>query len=145
MTDKLVRDDIPDIIRENGEVPKTHTADDEEYMERLCGKLLEEAEEYKESQDVEELADLMEVILSIRSLDDISRNQIERKRRRKRKERGGFENRIVLDEVHTECEYCSTVSSDVEDREIVDNTPVNLCSDCFIKYRTELRNSRMHL
>jgi predicted house-cleaning noncanonical NTP pyrophosphatase (MazG superfamily) len=145
MTDKLVRDDIPDIIRENGEIPETHTADDEEYIERLCDKLVEEAEEYRESQDVEELADLMEVILSIRSLNHISRKQVERKRRTKREEKGGFEDRIVLDEVHTECEYCSTVSSDVNDREIVDDTFVKLCPDCFIKYRTELRNSRMHL
>lgn len=145
MTDKLIRDNIPDIIRENGEIPKTHSADDEEYMKRLCDKLVEEAEEYRESQDIEELADLLEVILSIRSMNDVSRKQIERKRRRKRKERGGFEDKVVLDEVHTKCEYCSTISSEVDDREIVNNTPVKLCSDCFIKYKTELRNSRMHL
>lgn len=145
MSDKLVRDNIPDAIRENGEIPKTHAADDEEYMERLCDKLVEEAEKYRENQDVEKLADLMEVILSIRSLNHISRKQVERKRRRKREEKGGFEDRIVLDKVHAECEYCSTVSSDVDDREILDDTFVELCSDCFIKYRTELRNSRMHL
>ena len=32
---KLVRDNIPDIIKGNGQIPITHIASDEEYKEKL--------------------------------------------------------------------------------------------------------------
>ena len=40
--DKLVRDKIPEIIRETGERPIVHVADDAEYADRLADKLDEE-------------------------------------------------------------------------------------------------------
>lgn len=43
---KLVRDYIPDIIKDNGEVPIVRILDDEEYLKELNKKLLEEVNEY---------------------------------------------------------------------------------------------------
>ena len=63
--DKLVRDDIPDIIESTGKKCKYHTADPEEYYEKLKEKLLEEVQEFLLTPNVEELADIEEVIYSI--------------------------------------------------------------------------------
>jgi predicted house-cleaning noncanonical NTP pyrophosphatase (MazG superfamily) len=62
MYDKLVRDKIPNIIEENDEKPVYYVADDEEYRRRLNEKLKEEVDEYLESEDTEEIADILEVV-----------------------------------------------------------------------------------
>lgn len=46
---KLVRDKIPEIIKNNGGTHFTETLSDEEYIEMLNQKLLEEVNEYLES------------------------------------------------------------------------------------------------
>lgn len=97
MYDKLVRDDIPKIIEKNNENPVTHIADDEEYQERLRDKLIEESEEYIESGDLEELADIIEVINAIKKFEDISDSELEKIRKDKNEKRGGFEKRIILE------------------------------------------------
>ncbi|TYL39693.1 hypothetical protein CV102_05245 [Natronococcus pandeyae] len=97
--DKLVRDRIPELIEAENERPITHIADDEEYADRLAAKLLEEAREFDESRELEELADVLEVVDAILEAQDRSRESIERQRREKRAERGGFEERLVLERV----------------------------------------------
>ncbi len=96
--DKLVRDRIPDIIRAKGGTPVTHLATDEEYMARLDQKLMEEATEFFESRDPEELADILEVVYALAQSKGISREKLERIRARKAQERGSFTRRIVLEE-----------------------------------------------
>ena len=59
---KLVRDKIPEIIEESGKVPVTRILTDNDYEMKLCEKLQEELNEYKEFHEIEELADLQEVI-----------------------------------------------------------------------------------
>ena len=62
---KLVRDNIPNIIKEKGEEPITRILSDEEYKKELEKKLNEEYQEVLEasgSERVEELADMLEVI-----------------------------------------------------------------------------------
>nr|WP_089821023.1 nucleoside triphosphate pyrophosphohydrolase [Halogranum amylolyticum] len=97
--DKLVRDRIPDLVRESGDRPETHVADDSEYRRRLREKLVEEATEFRESGDAEELADVLTVVGTLCRVEGIDREEVERLGREKTQERGGFEERIVLERV----------------------------------------------
>lgn len=55
---KLVRDNIPEIMIKNGAKPVTRILSDNEYLEELNKKLLEEVNEYLSSGDILELADI---------------------------------------------------------------------------------------
>jgi predicted house-cleaning noncanonical NTP pyrophosphatase (MazG superfamily) len=96
--DKLVRDNIPEIIRKNGDTPVTHIAADEEYGKKLVAKLKEEAGEFAADDNAEELADLLEVIYAICAYKKVSREELESIRQKKADERGGFGRRIILEE-----------------------------------------------
>ena|SRR6056297_1493389 len=97
--DKLVRDEIPAMIEANGEEPITHVADDEEFEERLREKLVEEAEEFAESGEIEELADVLAVVEAHREHADVPEGRLEVLRAEKAADRGGFDERIVLERV----------------------------------------------
>ncbi len=99
MNKKLVRDKIPKIITQGGKTPITHTADNEEYWEKLKEKLLEETNEFIEEENNEELADIIEVINAICAHKSISISQIEKLRKQKSEERGGFKDKIILDRI----------------------------------------------
>lgn len=96
---KLVRDKIIDIITKNGEKPIYHTLNDDEFLLELHKKLLEEANEFIENDDREELADLMEVIYAIAKHKNINMEEVEDTRLKKREKRGGFEDKIYLETV----------------------------------------------
>ena len=96
---KLVRDRIIDIIRANGENPIYHTLSDEEYLKELHKKLFEEATEFIEEDNPEELADLLEVIYAIAKHKNINMEEVENIRINKREKRGGFEDKIYLETV----------------------------------------------
>lgn len=96
---KLIRDKIPEIIKEDGEEPVTHIADNQEYRRKLKEKLQEEAEEFIEDNNTEELADILEVIYAICEFEDVSFEEIENIRQNKKSERGGFSEKIILEEI----------------------------------------------
>ena len=96
---KLVRDNIQEIIKKDGKTAKVHIADDVEYDKRLKEKLLEEADEYAASGDPEELADVLEVVYAIAINKGIHKVQLESMVQKKRNEKGSFEKRIVLEEI----------------------------------------------
>lgn len=96
---KLVRDFIPKIIMENGEIPKTRILSDEEFKQELDKKLLEEVKEYLTDQNIEEMADMMEVIYTLLDVHGWSFDDVERVRKRKAQERGGFQNKVFLESV----------------------------------------------
>lgn len=97
--DKLVRDRIPDIIRAKGTEPKVRlAASDAEYAQLLREKLQEEVAEYLRSGDPEELADIMEVVHSLAGLTGHTPASVDELRAKKASERGGFRDRIVLEE-----------------------------------------------
>lgn len=97
--DKLVRDLIPEITRANEETPVTHVAEGDAYRRRLREKLCEEAEEFRESGDPEELADVLEVLDAIREAEEIADETLTGHRAEKADERGRFEEGIVLERV----------------------------------------------
>jgi predicted house-cleaning noncanonical NTP pyrophosphatase (MazG superfamily) len=98
---KLVRDRIPEIIKSRGGKAVTHYAGTKEYGTKLREKLLEEASELVKAKgkkaSVEEIADVLEVVLAIGAFLKISPSAIEKVRSKKRKERGGFTKRIILE------------------------------------------------
>ena len=65
---KLVRDRIPEIMINKGCKPVTRILNDEDYLNELNKKILEEVNEYLESGEVEELADVCEVLYAILNL-----------------------------------------------------------------------------
>ncbi len=96
---KLVRDNIPDIIKKDGKAVRVHFADDDEYAKRLADKLLEEANEYVASGNPEELADILEVVYAIAIAKGMHKVQLDSIVQKKRDERGAFEKRVILDDV----------------------------------------------
>ncbi len=97
--DKLVRDRIPEIIRANGDRCTVRTLTAEEYAQHLDQKLVEELAEYQGSSEVEELADLVELVQAIVVQRGMSWEAFEQMRARKREERGGFSDRLLLEAV----------------------------------------------
>ena len=93
---KLVRDKITDIIKNNGKNCVTRILSDNEYLESLNTKLQEELKEYLESNDIEELADLEEVLRAILEAKKVNYNDFERIRNDKVEKRGSFKNKIFL-------------------------------------------------
>ncbi len=96
---KLIRDKIPQIIKDDGSEPITYVADDAEYWAKLKDKLQEEVTEVLEDTNViEELADTLEVIHAMLAFKKITFDELEQIRLNKKEKRGGFENRIILKE-----------------------------------------------
>jgi predicted house-cleaning noncanonical NTP pyrophosphatase (MazG superfamily)/8-oxo-dGTP pyrophosphatase MutT (NUDIX family) len=96
---KLVRDDIPEIIKSNNEKPVTRKLLDSDVSEWVLEKVVEEAEELKDDPSEDEIADLFEVIDRFKSLNGISRADIEKARKIKADKRGKFDKNIVLENV----------------------------------------------
>jgi predicted house-cleaning noncanonical NTP pyrophosphatase (MazG superfamily) len=93
---KLVRDKIPEIIAADGARAVTRILDDKEYLQELIRKLGEEYDEFKEVVNVEELADLQEVILALADV-IASREELEAVRAQKATKRGVFKDKIFLE------------------------------------------------
>lgn len=92
---KLVRDKIPQIIENGGEIPSVRILEREEYLLHLEAKLDEEAGEYHKDKNIEELADILEVIYAL--ADTIgSREELMEVYQKKHEARGGFEKRVFL-------------------------------------------------
>lgn len=97
---KLVRDRIPEIIRNNNEEAITRILNDDEYKEALEKKLLEEYNEVltAEGNDyIEELADMLEVIDALASTQNKSLEDIIKIKEEKLNKRGGFKKKLFLE------------------------------------------------
>ena len=96
---KLVRDNIINIINSKGNKAIYRVLSDEEYIEELNKKLIEEANEFIEEKSVEELGDVMEVIESIMKVKNISWDEVREVQNTKRDKNGGFKDRLYLESV----------------------------------------------
>ncbi|MBU5677236.1 nucleoside triphosphate pyrophosphohydrolase [Alkaliphilus sp. MSJ-5] len=97
---KLVRDNIPNIIEATNKNCEIEIVEGEELEKLLNEKLQEEVNEYLESNDIEELADILEVVHGILNARDIGIDELEVVRVKKKEERGGFYKGIRLLKVY---------------------------------------------
>lgn len=97
---KLVRDKIPAIIESDGKKCVTHILSDEEYIAALETKLNEEVTEYQADKNLEEMADVLEVLQSICLARGYSLEELEDMRAKKAEERGGFKDKVFLEYVN---------------------------------------------
>lgn len=96
---KLVRDKIPEIIEASGNTCETEILSDAEYLKMVDAKLDEELAEYHQDQNLEELADLTEVLHAAVIARGWTLEDLERVRAEKYEKRGGFQKKIFLKEV----------------------------------------------
>lgn len=99
---KLVRDNILSIIQESGRTTKSRKLYDNEYLKELKIKLQEEVSEFLESDNIEELADIMEVIEYLYLMYNSSLEQVMKIKQEKKEKRGGFDKRLFLESVFDE-------------------------------------------
>ena len=94
--DKLVRDRIPEIIESSGDLCHTRILSDEEYLQMIDAKLDEELAEYHKDQNIEELADLLELIHAATIARGYTLEHLEQVRSQKAEKRGKFDKKIFL-------------------------------------------------
>jgi len=91
---KLVRDKIPEILDKKGISYEQRIASEDEYKSELIRKIQEEVQEFAEEESIEELADILEVLEALKGIPGYE--DVENIRIKKREERGGFNERIIL-------------------------------------------------
>ena len=96
---KLVRDKILQVIKNDNQIPQSRILDESEYLDELHKKLFEEVNEFVEQDDKEELADVLEVLYAIAKHKNIDLDEVEKIRLAKVEKRGAFEKRIFLEQV----------------------------------------------
>lgn len=100
---KLVRDKIPENINsEPGRKSKYRILNDKEYLNELNKKVIEEANEFIEENNIEELGDLMEVINAIMQFKNYKTEELYKVMKEKADKKGAFNNRIYLEYVDEE-------------------------------------------
>lgn len=101
---KLVRNNVPHSITEQGRTPNLKTLNDNEFETELFNKLLDETKEVLEAKDdpehlAEEIADVYEVIDTIIKIKNLNNDQIKQTQNNKRQKWGGFDQKIWLTSV----------------------------------------------
>jgi len=101
---KLVRDLIPEIIKNDRCLPKTRILNKKEYKLELLKKLVEESKEALRVKNnkkglIKEVGDVMEVLEAIEKAYNLDRKAVLKLKRERRKKRGGFAKQIFLKKV----------------------------------------------
>lgn len=94
--DKLVRDRIPEIIIKSGKDCDTVLVEGKEKYKFLEAKLKEEVNEFFKDKNIEELADVMEVLYGLADSLGYSEEELNNVRLKKLEQVGGFKSGIVL-------------------------------------------------
>jgi len=96
---KLVRDKIPQICKDDGEVPEYYVCSQSKFKNELKRKLIEEAKELRAAKVGEiknEIVDVYEILLNIAKIFKIKWSEVESYRTQKNKKRGSFNKRYFL-------------------------------------------------
>ena len=93
---KLIRDHIPQIIESKGGKAQIRVLSDEEYPIYLEAKLDEEVGEYHRDKNVEELADILEVVYALAESIGCSKEELIKIYQKKHDDRGGFKKKLFL-------------------------------------------------
>lgn len=100
---KLVRDRIPEIIENNHKTCKTRILDNNEYLECLKTKLLEECHEVIDAEDEDnikkEIADVLEVLEALENTFHINHQEVLSIKQKKARSNGAFDKKIYLEYV----------------------------------------------
>ena len=102
---KLVRDLIPGIIKNDGRTPIVRILNKKEYKTELLKKLIEESKEVAEAGRnkkglIKEIGDVMEVLEAIEKAYNLDKKEILKIKKVRKKKRGGFEKRIFLEKTN---------------------------------------------
>ena len=102
---KLVRDNLPEIIRQEKAEPQFRILEQEEYSKELFKKLEEEAKEAVEAMAdkqelIKEIGDVYEVIDAIIDNCGLDKEEIMKLKNKRKIERGGFNKKIFLESVN---------------------------------------------
>ncbi len=100
--DKLIRDKVPNYLRNRNVQTNERVMAHDEYLERLQNKLFEEVKEVIDAKNKEELTeelgdvlgDVLEVILAHAKENNIFFEDIDKARIKKKNEYGGFEGKV---------------------------------------------------
>jgi len=97
---KLIRDKIPEVNKENGGVPKISILQEADFRKALKIKIKEEVKELMkaeiEDKVLNELSDIQESIRAIAENYGILMEKIEKHKEKKLQERGGFKKKLFL-------------------------------------------------
>jgi len=103
---KLIRDRIPEIIRQSGKTAQIRTLSEPEYRHAVGHKILEEAHElFAEWQQenpagvLKESADMIEILLAALQVHGLTLDDLMAMRQKRADERGGFWKRLFLESV----------------------------------------------
>ena len=94
--DKLVRDRIPEIIEASGNKCEIEVVNDKVALEYLYKKLNEEVSELLEDKNLDEIADVVEVLFAIAGKYGYSEKDVLDRRNENKDARGGFEDNLIL-------------------------------------------------
>ncbi|WP_428926862.1 hypothetical protein [Marinibacterium sp. SX1] len=97
---KLIRDKVPEKIKKSEEAAWTQEMPNKQVLSFLVGKLVEELLEFRRAQNPQEqraeLADALEVLLSLMKRADLSFEEVSKEADKKREKAGGFEQGVIL-------------------------------------------------
>lgn len=96
---KLVRDKMPQLIKESGRESTSRILNEKEYFDALLDKVIEEIEEYRVSREEEELADVYEVLDCLVQLKEYEPMHLDYLQLIRREARGSYKDRILLVDV----------------------------------------------
>jgi predicted house-cleaning noncanonical NTP pyrophosphatase (MazG superfamily) len=98
---KLVRDNIPEMIRASGRTPAVNVLGMEAFETALRAKIIEEASELRAAANGMEIcaeaADVLEAVIALAAYHGFSLNDVAKEANRRRDERGGFIKRYWLE------------------------------------------------